>query len=34
MAVADLAFGNQKVDLHTAGGVIAGCIVVEVELVR
>ena len=34
MAVAGLAFGDQKVDLHTAGGIIAGCIVVEIELVR
>ena len=32
MAVAGLAFGDQKVDLHTAGGIIAGCIVVEIEL--
>ena len=33
MAVADPAFGNQKVDLHTTGGVAAGCVVVEIEFV-
>ena len=33
MAITDLAFGNQKVDLHTAGCVIAGGIIVKIKLV-